>query len=443
MSSVDSTVDLNDLVTTAEVPSTVLGDFNDMSTTLEVPPTTPEYLMPEIDAVPPTTPGDLNDIPTIDAVPPTTPGDLNDMPAIDAVPHTIEGDLNDIPTIELIEVVPRKLRVKRRRKKTDSSSVWNCLLCYKHFSNKYCLQTHTKKCIGIVENAPVPVNDNIGYEIMSFLWKCSHCDKRFSDKRCLQRHNKKCTGNVEKAPISVDIEYEMSSVWKCQHCHRRFRDKRRLQKHNKKLHSNVTVDVMSEPATGSSTIRRVKQNRRKPDPSSEWKCLHCNKHFIAKGCLKKHKRKMHSAEELLAETAAEGVSSTMRVKPSRKKTESSAWKCLQCDRHYSDQYCLEKHSKKCVGKVVKAPVGGVNIGECSSSNITSLHSSNGISSTTRVRKGQSRRHSCLICEKSFANKQDLVYHIKSYHPSIDADAICPPRFKKVLQCPGELLRLLK
>jgi len=125
------------------------------------------------------------------------------------------------------------------------------------------------------------------------------------------------------------------------------------------------------------------------------------------------------------------VPSTLRVKESRKTPDSSSvWKCLRCNKHYSDKYCLQRHNRKCIGHVEIAP-GTVNILERNPSNIiTSLHSSNGVSTIfckTGVRNVPSRR-SCLICEKSFATKHNLVYHIKCYHPSIDVDSICPPSF---------------
>jgi len=346
------------------------------------------------------------------------PATLDLVPAtVDPMPATVDVMAATVDLMPATAAVSSTIRVKSSRKRSDSSSVYNCLLCYKHFSNKYCLQTHAKKCVGNVENAPVP--DNIGYEIMSFVWKCSHCNKYFSDKRCLQRHMKKCTGNVEKAPVGVDIEYEMSSVWKCLHCNRRFSDRQRLQKHSKKVHG--TVDLMLATAIESSTIR-VKQSRKKADPSSEWKCLHCNKYFITKGCLRNHNKKIHSTVDLMPATEAVGVSSTIRVIPHRITPDSSSvWKCLQCNKPFSDKYCLEKHNKKCIGNVENAPVNEVS----------------------KISVKTVRRYSCSTCQRSFANKHYLVYHIKSYHPSINVDAFGPPRIHKVLKCPGELLHWLK
>jgi len=122
---------------------------------------------------------------------------------------------------------------------------------------------------------------------------------------------------------------------------------------------------------------------------------------------------VHSTVDLMHATAE--LPSTIRVKPSRKIPDSSSvWKCLLCNKPYSDKYCLKKHSKKCIGTVQNAPA-----------------------------KVQSRRHSCSICEKSFVNKHFFVFHIKSYHPSFDIDSFGTPRFHRVLKCPGQLLPWLK
>jgi len=152
-----------------------------------------------------------------------------------------------------------------------------------------------------------------------------------------------------------------------------------------------------------------------------------------------------NAVDLIPATAAEP--STIRVKPSRKTPDtSSKWKCLHCNKHFSDKYCLVRHSKKCIGNVENPPVSDNRpIVRYSQNIITSLHSINQVNSTVRtpeVTNVRIRRHSCSICQKSYAHKSDFVYHTKSYHPEVHVDTICrrsrPMRHTKLSSCPGEM-----
>jgi len=133
---------------------------------------------------------------------------------------------------------------------------------------------------------------------------------------------------------------------------------------------------------------------------------------------------------VLPETPAAGPA-TLRVKSSRKRPDaSSEWKCLACKKLFSSKYCLRVHKKKCIGNVLNPP-GSVNSSNKVNANFPSI----------TVPKRQ--RHTCPECSKSYAEKRYLVYHIKSYHPTVEADTICRiPRgltIKKVLRCPGQLI----
>jgi len=127
--------------------------------------------------------------------------------------------------------------------------------------------------------------------------------------------------------------------------------------------------------------------------------------------------------------------STLRVKPSRKKTDpSSKWKCLACNKHFSDKYCLEKHHKICKGDVKNPPAGSPK-----ASNEFNAY----FPSTAAVTKKQRRRHFCALCPKCFCEKRYLVYHIKTYHPTVEVDSTGPSStVKKLLQCPGQLTDLI-
>jgi len=142
---------------------------------------------------------------------------------------------------------------------------------------------------------------------------------------------------------------------------------------------------------------------------------------------------MSSAQYTVSPATAAEPPSTLRVKQSRKKPDtSSQWKCLQCCKHFSNKYILGKHNKKCSRTTKNSPV---NDRSSQSSNIQNK----ACPTTTVANVLKPRpRHSCSACDKSFVDKSDLVYHIKSYHPSIDVDAVCPMRKKsKNLVCPGK------
>jgi len=150
---------------------------------------------------------------------------------------------------------------------------------------------------------------------------------------------------------------------------------------------------------------------------------------------------MSSAKSTVLSAADAEPPSTLRVKPMRKKPDaSSGWKCLHCCKPFSSKYIVERHSKKC-SETIKKPCVDVNlecklyIGSSLSSNV--LNKTGPTTKVAKVRKPKPR-HLCAACEKSFGQKHDLVYHIKTYHPSLDVEAVCPVRKKnKNLKCPGK------
>jgi len=154
---------------------------------------------------------------------------------------------------------------------------------------------------------------------------------------------------------------------------------------------------------------------------------------------------------VLPATSAAEPPSTLRVKPSRKKPDaSSGLKCLHCPKYFSTKYVLETHNRKCGGNVQNP---SVNVNPRIKPYIKSSISSNALNEsgpTTTCTVGTSAdglrqrrpRHPCSVCDKSFANKVDLVYHIKSYHTSVDVDTVCPFKPKtryNGLVCPGQLI----
>jgi len=145
-----------------------------------------------------------------------------------------------------------------------------------------------------------------------------------------------------------------------------------------------------------------------------------------------HSLRRHSA---LQDTAAcdgppNSTGGTLRVKPSRKRPDpSSEWKCSVCNKNFSGKFSLGRHTTKCI-KNVENPPGSVNTSKEVNANVP-----NSVTGVTKKKKR--RRHFCAICPKSFCDKKDLVYHLKSYHPSDEADTIAAlPTIRKLSQCPG-------
>jgi len=128
-------------------------------------------------------------------------------------------------------------------------------------------------------------------------------------------------------------------------------------------------------------------------------------------------------------TAAAEPPGALRIKPSRNKQDaSSEWKCLQCNKNFSRKSALKVHNRKSCRKVQNSS-GSVN-------GCLRLLTTPTAENARRPRKP---RHPCTVCEKSFANKLDLVYHIRSYHPSVDVETVCPiksTKHKNFLVCPG-------
>jgi len=133
---------------------------------------------------------------------------------------------------------------------------------------------------------------------------------------------------------------------------------------------------------------------------------------------------MAAADNTILPAEVSAGSSTLRLKPSRKKPDtSSEWHCLKCNKHFSFKGVLTRHEKQCCGNVN-----------------TILHSSIEVSPTIptpTVTNVPRPRHTCSICHKSFVNKGDFVYHIKSYHPSTSVDTVSHTKRIKALKCPGQ------
>jgi len=209
-------------------------------------------------------------------------------------------DIPQLPVVTLNNTVKRKPKVTETKQKEDCSKGFSCEVCSKIFSRRTTLQRHM-----LIHTGDKP-------------WHCNYCEKAFNQKSILNRHL---------------LTHSDAKLFSCNICQLSFTEKGAVTRHIAAIHN--------------------KQEK-------NWVCDVCDKKFIIKEYLTKHKFLHSDKKPYQCGICKSSFADSSAFRRHERTHKSNVFSCFVCDIQCKNPVSFKRHIKRCKKSISKCYICNIS-----------------------------------------------------------------------------------
>ena len=280
----------------------------------------------------------------------------------------------------------------KKRKHTKKRILFKCEHCCNEFVSNYVLKQHSKTCQSKLQRKEKLENDKL-------IWHtCDICEKTFYGITALRIHRRRL--HERKGDLLCDL------------CDDTFDRPSRLEDHKKSKHlkQQFECDICMKTFNARRLLQFHIERLHTTKQSNRYFCDICDKEFQMKPDFLKHYRGFHkNVQEFLCEYCDKKLSTKLTLEKhiGRFHTDkvTSKFQCEKCQKTFTLESNLKKH------------IQSVHLNERDFCNICgkSISKDNLRQHLLNVHPSDNNKFQCKCCNKSFASKTYLNFHIKNMH----------------------------
>ncbi|XP_072936266.1 uncharacterized protein [Epargyreus clarus] len=291
----------------------------------------------------------------------------------------------------------------------------------------------SKTCIKVVESREYPGNDDMKRDNKGpdeRCWACDECDCTYPLQQLLELHklqkhrarNVQCDQCEDKFFTKYDlavhqVRHSDEMPFQCDACGRKFKRLVLLKRHEKIIHSDLIQQVCEHcPATFLSTEQlEAHQQKHERDNNRPFACSLCDKKFLEKATLQRHKQLIHDRVlEHACEYCPQRFSSVSKLsRHVRTHAGERPYPCKYCDKTFMKSHHYTRHLRLKHREAERARLEAFRCDQCEVSfgNQDELIYHSAIHATQNL--------TCPLCQEKFPNVDAVTAHIKSHVSGVE------------------------
>ena len=182
---------------------------------------------------------------------------------------------------------------------------------------------------------------------------CNLCNQIFSHISNLRRHVRRQHdrgGEKPRARVTRakdDTKVDTASKYVCKTCNQTFSDKSNLRRHEKRQHEGVQEGNYKCKLCMKTFTRQGDLSRHLVNCGTDRTCKHCNITFACAQNLRRHIKKQHQLDFMLAKGTCDKAEDDVDEENEQKFSNTLGFECPSCSKVFTNQSSLNGHKRFC------------------------------------------------------------------------------------------------